>query len=167
VRNARMKTNLVLALAVTACLAAPRGAAAEGSGPVLEAIQTDDGPRILFAGVGVGTKYQRAVERLGGDAVGGFFGRAGPITREVRLQGVPCDLMVEFAQDRVSAMSFWCRGTRGENEGLAMAIAAAFAGIPCEVDPDGASWGQGDDLVAFLSRKVEDGADVLALSIRG
>lgn len=156
----------VAAAALWAAIAVPGVSRAEGAGAALETIWTEDGPRVLLAGVGVGTKYERAASRLGGDAVGRFFGTEEPLTREFRLNGLPCDLMVEFGEGRVSGMTFWCRGGREELAELGEGIAAALEGIEGEISGDGISWFHGGDVLGFLSVREEDGERVLAFSVR-
>lgn len=158
--------KLVAVAALVAAISAPGTARAEGSGAVLETIWTEDGPRVLLAGVGVGTSYERAASRLGGSEVGRFFGTEAPLTREFRLEGIPCELLVLFDGGRVSEVTFWCRGGREELAELGAGIAAALEGIEGEISDEGISWFHDGDVLGFLAAREEDGERVLAFSLR-
>ncbi len=161
-----MRMKRVAVAALVAAISGPGAVRAEGSGAVLETIWTEEGPRVLLAGVGVGTAYERAVSRLGGDAVGRFFGTEAPLTREFRVDGIPCELLVLFDEGRVSDMTFWCRGGREELAELGAGIAAALEGIEGEISEEGISWFHGGDVLGFLAVREEDGERVLAFSLR-
>lgn len=162
----RKHRNVALAIAI-ALAATARAASAAEARPALEVVETDAGPRVLFLGVGVGTKYERAAERLGGDPMGAFFGTPGSIVKSLRVDGVPCDLMVDVRDGRVSGMTFWCRGEREDLEALTDAIANVLLDVPAEVMDGTVAWVHGDDLVASLRAEREGSGHLLVFIVFG
>ncbi len=128
----------VLAAAALVALGIATAAGAEVPGPDrIEVVQTADGPRALLAGVGRGTPFGEAAERLGGvGVVDAFFGGQGPIFHGGEIDGLRCGIMVvagdasrgeaEVVQDIVLE----CDGGRLALWRLARRYRAALASLP-------------------------------------
>ena len=151
--TSRTRSSIHVAATIFA-LAIATTAGAQVPGPDrIEVVQTSEGPRVLLAGVGVGTAYARAVERLGGPGlVGAFFG-GGPIMLRGDVDGASCSLLVQIdGLQRVQDLYLECDGGRAALQRLATRIRAALATLPRIEDARTTSYGTDDTgLVASVA----------------
>jgi hypothetical protein len=126
------------ALAVAAAL--PAGAQVPGP-EAIEVLRTEDGPRVLLAGVGPGTAWARAAERLGGPGIVAAFFGAGPIFLRGEVGGVRCAMMVSEDLGRVRDLYMECEGDAGALRRLAERYRAALSALPAEELSDGVAFG--------------------------
>lgn len=145
-RRARTRTVRAAWAALALALPAAPGARPLGPEPLL-AVRTGEGPRVLLAGVGVGTPAALAAERLGGARPGLL---AGPILRAGEIDGVPCRLLALVADARVASLYLECEGGREEVGRVWDRLRAALSALPSVPDADGVAFGE-ERLVARLA----------------
>jgi opacity protein-like surface antigen len=137
----------VHAAAALAALALATAAGAQVPGPDrIEVVPSADGPRVRIAGIGRGTRFEEAAERLGGAGIlNALFGGRGPIYARGELDGLQCSLAVMAgearggAADVVEDVMLECEGGRIALWLLARKFRAALAGLPVTEAP-GTAW---------------------------
>lgn len=147
----KQRSSLAAAIAVVAALAVPAAAHAQVPGPDrIQVVPTDGGPKVLYAGVGVGTPRDRAVERLdGAGVISDFFGR-GAIFHTGEISGARCSLAVFDGPDgRVRSISLECDGDRPELARLFERFHAALSALPSTGEPESLVFGK-DQMLASL-----------------
>lgn len=124
----------------------------------IEVIQTSDGPRVLVAGVGVGTTYARVIERVGGTGIHDqSFGAAGSLVKMGTLDGVECGLGVSInALGRVDEMRVVCDGRPSDLQRLADRYRAALSKLPSREDDRGVWFGDPHTIVGITIEPVDD-----------
>lgn len=160
----KQQRSLAAAIALAAALAVPGAARAQVPGPDrIQVVPTDDGPKVLYAGVGVGTRRDRAVERLeGAGVIGDFFGR-GPIFHRGELGGARCSLgVLTGADDRVETIFVECEGSRSELASLFERFRAALSALPSTGEPEKLAFGEGELLASLRLVPAEEDAGWLA-----